>query len=131
MGDGGQECVCEVCNSRVDVGGGHGFYECDRCGQEVCSSCCDDIGDELVCDDCWPLGLPHTDDNEAYRPITNGNNRSHRVYTYAWGNNEKRATMKGRTCRVVARGRMNSVMIEFTDNGQREITSRNALRVLE
>lgn len=46
---------------------------------------------------------------------------------YAWGNNEKRATLKGRTCRVIARGRMNSVLVEF-ENGQREITSRYAVR---
>jgi hypothetical protein len=50
------------------------------------------------------------------------------VYRYAWKNNEKRATLYGRLCRVLARGRMNSIMIEFLDNGQREITSRNAVR---
>ncbi len=50
------------------------------------------------------------------------------LYVYQWGNNSKRATLKGRTCRVVARGRMNSCMIEFADNGRREIVSRNALR---
>jgi len=49
-------------------------------------------------------------------------------YRYIWGNNEKRATLKGRMCRVVARGRMNSALVEFTDNGQREVISRNALR---
>ncbi|MGW8324052.1 MAG: hypothetical protein ACWGNI_00020 [Desulfobacterales bacterium] len=48
-------------------------------------------------------------------------------YIYSWGNNEKRATMKGRKCRVVARGTLNSRMIEF-ENGQREIVSGNALR---
>ncbi len=47
---------------------------------------------------------------------------------YAWGNNPKRATMKGRACRVIARGRMNSVLIEFLDNGQRTLTSRYAIR---
>lgn len=50
------------------------------------------------------------------------------LYRYPWKNNEKRATMFGRLFRVVARGAMNSVLIEFTDNGQREVTSRNALR---
>ena len=48
-------------------------------------------------------------------------------YYYAWGNNSKRATMKGRRCRVTARGKMNSCSIEF-ENGQREIVSRNAIR---
>jgi hypothetical protein len=48
--------------------------------------------------------------------------------TYVWGNNAKRATMKGRACRVIARGRMNSCLIEFSDNGQREIVSRYSVR---
>lgn len=50
------------------------------------------------------------------------------TYKYSWGNNEKRQCLKGRECLVLARGRMNSCLIEFTDNGQREIVSRNALR---
>lgn len=50
------------------------------------------------------------------------------LYVYRWGNNEKRATMKGRICRVLGRGQMNSCLIEFVDNGQCEVTSRNALR---
>jgi hypothetical protein len=49
-------------------------------------------------------------------------------YTYAWGNNPKRKTLKGRTCIVLASGKMGSVMVEFTDNGQREVVSRRALR---
>ncbi len=50
------------------------------------------------------------------------------TYVYAWGNNSKRATMKGRKCRVLWRGGMNSAHIEFLDNGQKEVISRNALR---
>ena len=50
------------------------------------------------------------------------------LYRFCWGNNPKRATMQGRVCRVICRGTMNSAMIEFTDNGQREVVSRNALR---
>ncbi|MFA4986794.1 MAG: hypothetical protein WC712_09445 [Candidatus Brocadiia bacterium] len=51
------------------------------------------------------------------------------LYIFMWGNNPKRATMKGRICRVLFRSRtMNSVKIEFLDNGQQEIVSRNALR---
>jgi hypothetical protein len=48
-------------------------------------------------------------------------------YIYVWGNNPKRATMKGRKCKVVARGAMNSCLVEFED-GQREVVSRNAIR---
>jgi hypothetical protein len=50
-------------------------------------------------------------------------------YYYAWKNNSKRATLYKRICRVVARGRMNSCLIEF-ENGQREVVSRNAIRRL-
>ena len=45
------------------------------------------------------------------------------IMKYRWGNNSKRVTMKGRECKVIARGRMNSICIEF-GNGQREIVSR-------
>ena len=50
------------------------------------------------------------------------------VCVYAWGNNPKRATMKGRECVVLARGRKNSCLIRFLDNGQREIVSQYAVR---
>ena len=50
------------------------------------------------------------------------------LYRYAWRNNDKRATLYGRLCRVIARGAMNSALVEFYDTGQREIVSRNALR---
>jgi len=48
-------------------------------------------------------------------------------YRYAWKNNAKRLTLYDRACRVVARGAMNSIMIEFED-GQWEIVSRYAIR---
>ena len=57
------------------------------------------------------------------------------THRYAWrtdkiavpGWEPKRPTLYGRACWIVARGRMNSVMIEFAD-GQREIVSRFAVR---
>jgi len=52
-----------------------------------------------------------------------------KLYRYTWGNNDKRAGMKGRVCRVLARGKKNSIMVEFIDNGQQEIVSRYALRL--
>jgi len=48
-------------------------------------------------------------------------------YHYAWKNNEKRARLFGRRFRVIARGAMNSALVEFA-NGDREIISRNAIR---
>ena len=50
------------------------------------------------------------------------------LYEYRWGNNPKRAKMRGRICRVLARGKKNSCSVEFVDNGQTEVVSRNALR---
>ena len=50
------------------------------------------------------------------------------VYVYAWGNNERRAKLKGRRCVVIARGAMASVLVEFVDDGERVVTSRRALR---
>lgn len=49
-------------------------------------------------------------------------------YIFNWGNNEKRKTLKGRRCIVIKKGKMNSVLIEFLENGQREVVSRNAIR---
>lgn len=48
-------------------------------------------------------------------------------YIYCWRNNDKRATMYGRACTVICRGKMNSCLVEF-ENGQREVISRNAVR---
>lgn len=48
-------------------------------------------------------------------------------YIYTWGNNEKRKTLRGRKCKVLYRGKMNSCLVEF-ENGQRECVSRNSLR---
>ena len=51
-----------------------------------------------------------------------------RIYVYLWGNNPRRRELQGRRCRVVARGRMNTVLVEFLDNGERVTTSNRALR---
>ena len=48
-------------------------------------------------------------------------------YIYTWGNNPKRATLKGRKCRVLARLALNSCVVQF-ENGQKEVVSRNALK---
>ena len=50
------------------------------------------------------------------------------VYEYAWGNNPRRAALKGRRCVVEARGRMGTVLVRFLDTGERVTTSRRALR---
>jgi len=56
--------------------------------------------------------------------------KKEQLYEYRWGNNPKRATMKGRKCRVLARGKKNTALVEF-ENGQRETVSRNALRKVQ
>ena len=50
------------------------------------------------------------------------------LYRYAWGNNKKRETLKGRTCKIVATYEMNFVIIEFIDNKQRVFVSLYSLR---
>ncbi len=49
------------------------------------------------------------------------------IYYYAWKNNPKRLTLYLRECKVIARGRMNSCLIEF-ETGQKECVSRNSIR---
>jgi hypothetical protein len=58
------------------------------------------------------------------------------AYVYAWGprwknwpasSPLKQLDRKGRRCRVLARGSMNSALVEFED-GLRAVISRNALR---
>jgi hypothetical protein len=46
-----------------------------------------------------------------------------RLYVYRWN----RCGRKGQRCRVLARGSLNSCLLEFED-GWRMVTSRNALR---
>ena len=52
------------------------------------------------------------------------------LYIFVWRNNEKRAQLYGKRLRVLARGAMNSALVEF-ENGQREIISRNAIRKVQ
>lgn len=51
-----------------------------------------------------------------------------RAYIYGWGNNPRRAELKGRRCVVLARGRMNTVLIQFPDTGEKVTSSYRALR---
>jgi hypothetical protein len=48
-------------------------------------------------------------------------------FIFAWGNNSRRAELKGRKCRVLARGTMGTVLIKFA-NGEKVTTSYRALR---
>ena len=52
----------------------------------------------------------------------------HQLYKYVWGNNSKRKILKGRKCFIVEVLKANSVVVEFTDNKQREVISRRAIR---
>jgi hypothetical protein len=49
------------------------------------------------------------------------------THVYAWRNNERRAALYGRRCRIVATGRMGTVLVEF-ENGERVTTSHRAVR---
>jgi len=48
-------------------------------------------------------------------------------YIYVWGNNPVRAKLKGQRCRIIVKGSMNSVGLEFRD-GYQTISSVRALR---
>jgi hypothetical protein len=52
--------------------------------------------------------------------------KADQLYVYRWRKYGKSLT--GRVCRVIERGKMNSVMVEFIDNGDSAIVSRYALR---
>ena len=80
------------------------------------------------------VGQPATSLGDWLRP--QGDARFERIaadnpyrltHTYAWGNNEKRETLKGRHCRILARGALRSVLVEFED-GQQEVVSVRSLR---
>lgn len=49
------------------------------------------------------------------------------TYNYIWFWKTRLPERKGQPCRVVARGRMNSILVEFAD-GYRTLTSRHAVR---
>lgn len=55
------------------------------------------------------------------------------LYQYRFGNSKThlgryRLKFKDKVCRIIARGSMNSRLIEFIDNGERLNCSGNALR---
>ena len=50
------------------------------------------------------------------------------VYTFAWGNNSRRAELQGRRCVLEASGAMGTVLVRFLDTNERVTTSRRALR---
>ncbi len=47
-------------------------------------------------------------------------------YIYRWKNNTKRTELYGRKCKVITRGKMNTILVEF-ENGERVTTSRYAV----
>lgn len=49
------------------------------------------------------------------------------THIYHWGNNPKRAELKGRRCRILATGALGSALVQF-ENGEKVNTSRRALR---
>lgn len=55
------------------------------------------------------------------------------IYRYAWGPRLvipglPVLSRKGELCKLIARGAMNSALVEFLRDGERAIISRNALR---
>lgn len=48
-------------------------------------------------------------------------------YPYVWFWKTRLPERKGKSCRVLARGKMNSILVEFAD-GYKVVTSRYAVR---
>lgn len=48
-------------------------------------------------------------------------------YVYGWKNNAKRQALYGQHCTELARGKMNSVLVQFV-GGSKEVVSRWALK---
>lgn len=46
---------------------------------------------------------------------------------YRWGNNPRRAELKGRQCVVLARGALGSILVMFLDTGEKVVTSHRAV----
>lgn len=70
--------------------------------------------------------------------VIQGNTMKEQLYHYVWGNDKtavgrwRLKHFKGRKCRIIARGGLNSVGVKFIDTGELLNCSRNALRkVLE
>jgi hypothetical protein len=70
-------------------------------------------------------GLSEKDWHKKHCLKKKGENERLYPYIYNWGNNPVRAKLKGKKCRILARGKMNSVALEF-ENGQQIITSANS-----
>lgn len=56
-----------------------------------------------------------------------------KLYIYRWGNDKDpvgrfRQQFKGRVCKIMVRGKRNSRLVEFIDNGDLLNCSANALR---
>lgn len=63
---------------------------------------------------------------------------SEQVYLFRWkspvdryGNRTKWPEMYGRHCRMLVHGGMNNRLVEFLDDGQREIVNGNAIRKIK
>lgn len=57
--------------------------------------------------------------------VNKGNDKAR--YGYVWFWKSRLPERKGQPCRIVARGKMNSILVEFSD-GFRVVTSRYAVR---
>lgn len=59
--------------------------------------------------------------------VHSGRHEGGMMFTHVWFWKTKLPERKGSRCNVLARGRMNSILVEFED-GFKVITSRNAVR---
>ena len=78
-----------------------------------------------MCARCHFVGWWWDDGNHL--PRVNTFEPSQQLYVYRWGNNPRRAELKGRLCRLLASGALGTVLVEMVDTGERVTTSHRAL----
>ena len=74
----------------------------------------------------------HNGAQEAIKAFSSGQNERPMTHIYVWGNNPKRAKLKGKKCRILVSSgrRFNGCLIEF-EGGEQVNTSRRALRKID
>jgi len=120
-------------------------FHLPTCFGDVCH-CQDDRDDENVNDDNFtppsggcessPVAMLPADVSNSYRggdaeaaggDISPNRKGDGMIYPFVWTWKTRLPERRGMSHRVIARGKLNSCMVEFED-GERFVTSRNALR---
>lgn len=86
-------------------------FRCPSCGNPEWTEVTKDDNTWVECERCgWDSRKPSPPD-----------------VRYRWGNNPRRAELKGRVCKVIARGSKGSVLLLFPDTGEHVVSSWRAV----